>query len=236
MMFKLSATAVTLLAATVTAIRANPRTGKSVITRPDIQALPLSPGTPHAISPVRDSRLCFVNPSTNTTPDDAPAILAAFQECNNGGTVVLDANYTIASPLDLTFLNSVDLAISGIVNFSGDVDYWVDNTFKYAYQASSTFWKFGGTDVVIYGNGVGVINGNGQPWYDAFATNATLLRPILLVLDGVVGGAVSGLVMKNSPNWFNLIANSSDIIVSDIHISVEAGLRLHHIVPVACLG
>ncbi|WP_368859234.1 glycosyl hydrolase family 28 protein, partial [Vibrio parahaemolyticus] len=72
----------------------------------------------------------------------------------------------------------------------------------------------------MYGNGVGLINGNGQPWYDAFAANASLQRPILLVLDGLSGGFVTGLKMRNSPNWFNLIANSSDIIVSDLDIKV----------------
>lgn len=170
-----------------------------VLRRPAIKAHPLQPGKPHAVSPARDpNKVCFVTPSK--TSDDAPTILAAFQSCNHGGTVVLGGNYTIASPLDLTFLDAVDVSISGTINFSGDVKYWVDHTFKYAYQASSAMWRFGGRDVNIYGGGVGLINGNGQPWYDAFATNATLLRPILLVLDGLQGGSVSGLRMVNSPN------------------------------------
>jgi len=61
-------------------------------------------------------------------------------------------------------------------------------------------WRFGGKDVNIFGGGVGLINGNGQPWYDAFAANASLQRPILLVLDGLHGGSVTGLKMINSPN------------------------------------
>lgn len=134
--------------------------------------------------------------------------------------MVLDLNYTISNPLDLTFLDSVDVAISGTVNFAGDVYGWTEKTFKYAYQDSSAMWRFGGRDVNIYGGGKGLINGNGQPWYDEFQKNSTLRRPILLVLDGLQGGSVTGLHMINSPNWFNLIANSSDIIVSSIDIKV----------------
>ncbi|KAH8908026.1 polygalacturonase [Coniochaeta sp. PMI_546] len=209
-----------LAISSASAVVYSPNGGKPVIERPSVKAWPLHPGKPHAASPPRDpNKYCFVKPSCKSD-DDAANILKAFQDCNHGGTVVLDANYNIGSPLDLTFLDSVDVAISGTISFSGDVNYWVKHSFKYAYQVSSAMWRFGGRDVNIYGNGVGLINGNGQPWYDAFAANASLQRPILLVLDGLSGGSVTGLKMRNSPNWFNLIANSSDIIVSDLDIKV----------------
>lgn len=192
---------VALLASAAAAVVVNPATGKLPIARPDIKVGPLSPGTPHAVSPPRDpNKYCFVRPSCTPGTDDAPKILRAFQQCNNGGTVVLYANYTIGSPLDLTFLNAVDVAISGTIKMSTDINYWVDHSFKYAFQTSSAFWRFGGKDVNIYGGGVGLLDGNGQPWYDAFASNATLLRPILFVLDGLHGGSVSGLRLTNSPN------------------------------------
>ncbi|KAK1768818.1 putative exopolygalacturonase protein [Phialemonium atrogriseum] len=217
-----SALAVACLAAAANAV-ISPFKGLPVIERPEVKAWPLSPGKPHAVSPPRDpNRYCFVRPSCKAGNDDAPKILRAFHECNNGGTVVLDATYTIASPLDLTFLDSVDMVISGTINFSSDVNYWVEHTFKYPFQDSSSMWRIGGRDVNIYGGGVGLINGNGQNWYDAFAKNPTLLRPILLVLDGLHGGSVSGLRMVNSPNWFNIIANSTDIIVSDLDINVKS--------------
>lgn len=195
-----SALAVACLAAAANAV-ISPFKGLPVIERPEVKAWPLSPGKPHAVSPPRDpNRYCFVRPSCKAGNDDAPKILRAFHECNNGGTVVLDATYTIASPLDLTFLDSVDMVISGTINFSSDVNYWVEHTFKYPFQDSSSMWRIGGRDVNIYGGGVGLINGNGQNWYDAFAKNPTLLRPILLVLDGLHGGSVTGLRMVNSPN------------------------------------
>lgn len=169
------------------------------VRRPDIRPWPYDPGHALPLSPAR-TKSCKVEPSNGGGKDDAPQILEAFHDCNNGGTVVLDANYTIASPLDLTFLDSVDVAISGTINFSGDVDYWIAHSFKYAYQASSAMWRFGGRDVNIYGNGTGLINGNGQPWYQRFHENATLQRPVLLVLDGLQGGSVTGLSMINPPS------------------------------------
>jgi galacturan 1,4-alpha-galacturonidase len=82
----------------------------------------------------------------------------------------------------------------------------------------SIFWRFGSKDINIYSRGKGTINGNGQPWWDANVINATILRPILMVVDGINGGTISGINMINPPNWFNLIANSSNIIVSNMNL------------------
>ncbi|ORY60577.1 glycoside hydrolase family 28 protein [Pseudomassariella vexata] len=181
--------------------------GKSSISRPNIEPYPKTLSHPLPTSPQRN-KTCSVT-SRGSGDDDASAILQAFNDCNNGGTVVLDSDYTIGTALDLTFLNGVDVALSGSITFTDDIDYWVENSFKYDYQNSSTFWKFGGKDVNIYGGGIGLLDGNGQAWYDQFAAEPTLLRPITLVLDGLQGGS-----------WFNLIANSSDILVSDVTINV----------------
>ncbi|KAG5939101.1 hypothetical protein E4U59_003315 [Claviceps monticola] len=195
----------------------------STIPRPDLKAHPLPPATPFRKSPARNAhKTCFVTPSAGLGEDDAPAILKAFHKCNNGGTVVLDGDYTIGSPLDLTFLHAVDVAISGSVSLSNDVEYWASHSMKYAYQNASAAWRFGGKDVNIYGGGQGVIDGNGQAWYDAFAKNSMLQRPVLFVLDGLKGGSVTGLKMQNPPFWFNLIANSSDILVSDVNLTVKS--------------
>jgi galacturan 1,4-alpha-galacturonidase len=171
-----------------------------VLTRPAIEAWPLSPGRTHTVSPGRNpNRFCFVERSSKSS-DDAANILKAFRNCNHGGTVVLDKNYTIESPLDLTFLHSIDVAITGTVSFTPNISYWLENSFKYAYQDASAMWRFGGEDVNIYGNGVGVINGNGQPWYDGLAANSSLQRPVLFVVDGLHGGSVTGLHMVNPPS------------------------------------
>ena len=52
------------------------------------------------------------------TSDDGPAIKAALASCNNGGTVVLDKTYTIATVLETTGLENVAIQLSGTVNLS----------------------------------------------------------------------------------------------------------------------
>ena len=176
----------------------SPYTGRKPIPRPDVRPWPHTTGRAQPPSPPRD-RQCFVK-AAGKGEDDAPAILRAFHDCNQGGTVVLDGDYTIATALDLRFLDAVDVALSGSVSFRDDIDYWVEHSFKVAYQNSSAFWLWGGRDVNLYGGGVGKLDGRGQAWWDGFAVNGTLMRPILFVTDGLQGGTFSGINMVNSPN------------------------------------
>ncbi|CAG9940021.1 unnamed protein product [Clonostachys rosea f. rosea IK726] len=189
----------------------------SLVQRPNIQIGPYHTGKPFPVSAARDpNKLCRVK--AERCKDSAPAILKAFKDCNHGGTVILDGNYTIASPLDLTFLDSIDVAILGTIKFTDKWEYWVEHSFKYAFQDSSTFWRFGGKDVNIFGHGFGTIDGNGQIWYNMAPYNSTLLRPLLLMIDGLHGGSISGLNLINSPNWFSLYHNSSDLLISDMNL------------------
>ncbi|KZL72887.1 exopolygalacturonase [Colletotrichum tofieldiae] len=190
--------------------------------RPNIVPSPKTPTRPLPVSPPRDpSRVCIVCPKTNG--DSAPAILKAAHDCNDGGTVVFmpNATYRIASRVDLTFLKHIDFAILGTIVFSDDVKYWQTNTFAYRYQNINLMWRFGGEDVNIYGLGQGLIEGLGQTWWNANVVNSTVVRPLLLGTDGLKGGSITGLNMRNSPNWFNIIANSSDILISDMNLVVE---------------
>ncbi|KAI0018736.1 polygalacturonase [Xylariomycetidae sp. FL0641] len=186
--------------------------------RPELSVGPKSLARPLPQSPPRqDSKVCTVDASVE---DAGPALIEAATECNDGGTVVFSENatYTIASPVDLTFLKSIDIAILGTVNFSDDVEYWQTASFSYAYQDTHLFWRFGGEDVNIYGDGKGTLDGLGQTWWNAKKENESTWRPVLLGTDGLSGGSISGLNMKNSPMWFNVIMNSSDLLITDMNI------------------
>ncbi|XPT03690.1 Galacturonan 1,4-alpha-galacturonidase [Ascochyta lentis] len=185
-------------------------------TRPQITADPLQPSKAFPVSPPRH-QTCFVEPSKKGG-DDARSILNAFKKCNNGGTIVLNQQYTICTPLDLRFLKHVDVALTGTVKFCDDINHWLPRTFQFPFQDGSSWWLWGGEDINLYGLGTGTIDGNGQAWYDAHAANSSVKRPLLFVTDGWKGGSITGLKMRQSPNWHNLIANSSDILVSDIDI------------------
>ncbi|CAG8972355.1 hypothetical protein HYALB_00005023 [Hymenoscyphus albidus] len=190
-------------------------------TRPNPVPYPYNHGRPHPISPPRDAaRICYVTAAGNGE-DDSQAILSAAKTCNKGGTIaLLDAAYTVGNPLDLTFLDSVDFVIQGTLSFTPDIDFWVENTFKYTYQTASLFWQFGGRDVNIYGGGT--INGNGQAWWDTWAEDNTVMRPTLFGVIGLKGGAISNLKLINTPNWFHLVANSSDIIFDNMNLKVAS--------------
>ncbi|EXF86499.1 exopolygalacturonase [Colletotrichum fioriniae PJ7] len=193
--------------------------------RPKVEPAPFNTGKAMPFSPPRDKdRYCYVKPSCTEGKDDAPKILKAFKECNDGGTVVFDKTYLISSPLDLTFLKHIDVVITGDIQFNDDPLYWADNSFKFAFQNQSVFWKFGGEDINIYGdlgNDKSVIDGRGQAYWEAIQTNSSLLRPMLFSFDGAKGATMSHLRMRNPPNWFNLIANSTDVIISDMDLKAQ---------------
>ncbi|KAJ5557071.1 hypothetical protein N7494_000986 [Penicillium frequentans] len=151
--------------------------------------------------------------------DDSKHILSAIEKCNNGGKVVFDADkfYTIGTALDLTFLKHVDLDIQGYVQFTNDTDYWQANAFKQVYQNATTFFELGGEDVNVYGGGT--LDGNGQVWYDLYAEDALILRPVLVGVIGLNGGTIGPLNLRYSPQWYHFVANSTDIVFDGIDIS-----------------
>ena len=60
--------------------------------------------------------------------------------------------------------------------------------------------------------------GTGQPWWDAFKADETVLRPVLFGTEGLKGGSMSGINMKNSPNWFNIISDTTNFAISDMKL------------------
>ncbi|UZP38225.1 hypothetical protein NXS19_006041 [Fusarium pseudograminearum] len=193
--------------------------------RPHIEAAPYGTGKAFPKSSPRSRKdICYVKPGKGKNSDDAPAILKAFKKCNKGGTIVLDQKYTIGSPLDLTWLAHVDVVITGEVDFKSDPYYWAENSFKFGYQNMSSFWKWGGKDIHIYGdlNKQSVLDGKGQAYWEEMAMNSTLLRPILFSIEGAHGLTMSNLHMRNSPNWFNIIINSTDVLISDLDLQAKS--------------
>ncbi|KAL4794379.1 Exopolygalacturonase X-1 [Aspergillus venezuelensis] len=163
-------------------------------------------------------KICHVD-SYGDGSDDSEFILSALKECNIGGKVVFDEHveYTIGTALDLTFLKHVDLEILGRITFTPDTDYWQENSFKHTFQNATTFFNLGGEDVNVYGGGT--LDGNGQVWYDLYAEDPLILRPILFGVIGLHGGTIGPLKLRYSPQWYQLVANSSDVLFDGIDIS-----------------
>ncbi|GAB1217347.1 hypothetical protein ATERTT37_006586 [Aspergillus terreus] len=164
------------------------------------------------------TKTCHVRSHGDGT-DDAAFVLSALRKCNNGGKVVFDADkeYTIGTALDMTFLRHVDLEILGRIQFTNDTDYWQAHAFRHGFQNATTFFQLGGTDVNVYGGGT--LDGNGQVWYDLYAAEPLTLRPILLGVIGLHGGTIGPLKLRYSPQWYQLVANSTDVLFDGIDIS-----------------
>lgn len=186
--------------------------------RPLVEFSPNQPWKTFPSSPPRH-KICHVPSHNDFTTDDSSYILSALQECNNGGRVVFPSNtsYVIGTALDLTFLHHIDLDIQAYIQFTNDTDYWQSHGFHHIFQNATTFFQLGGSDVNVYGGGM--LDGNGQVWYDLYASNKLILRPILFGIIGLHSGVIADLRLRYSPQWYNLIANSSDLVFDGIDIA-----------------
>ena len=107
--------------------------------------------------------------------------------------------------------------IQGYIQFTNDTDYWQANAFKQIFQNATTFFQLGGEDVNVYGGGM--LDGNGQVWYDLYAEDKLILRPILFGTIGLESATISNLKLRYSPQYYNFVANSTDVVFDGISIS-----------------
>lgn len=122
----------------------------------------------------------------------------------------------INEPLDLTHLLSIDIDIQGTIQFTDDIEHWLNSTFDLGFQNATSFFKLGGSDVNVYGGGT--IDGQGQAWYDNYAKNEHDPRPVLFATVGLDDGTISDLNLRNSPFWHNFVANSTNVAFTNISI------------------
>lgn len=152
-----------------------------------------------------------IRSSANDTDDVSAAFKAGLEKANHGGTLYLPANQTfvIGQPLDLTFLSDVHLRLDGEILFTNDTSHWQSVAFTHPFQNTIMFWKWGGDKVKIYGEGV--LNGNGQRWWNEFSGNQILdpdnayLRPVLFYAQNATDWSIEGISYLNSPCWNNFI-------------------------------
>lgn len=64
-----------------------------------------------------------------------------------------------------------------------------------------------------------MLDGNGQIWYDLYAANIYILRPVLIGVIGLHSGSITNLRWRYSPQYYSFTANSTDVVFSGIDIS-----------------
>ncbi|KAH0389390.1 PGX, glycoside hydrolase family 28 protein, partial [Aureobasidium melanogenum] len=60
---------------------------------------------------------------------------------------------------------------------------------------------------------------NGQVWYDLYAQNIYILRPVLFGVVGLHNSTIQDLNLRYSPQYYNWVANSTNVLFSNISIS-----------------
>jgi galacturan 1,4-alpha-galacturonidase len=173
---------------------------------------------PYVTTRAEGRKLVTIRASVNDTDDVSAEFLQGLRDANKGGTLnlVKGSTYMIGRPLDLTFLEDVHVQLDGVIRFTNDTSFWQANAFRHPFQNSIMFWKWGGKNVVIRGSGV--LDGNGQRWWNEFAggqildPNNTYLRPILFYAQNASGLAVQGIHLKDSPCWTNFIVTCKSLL------------------------
>ncbi|KAF7296660.1 Protein kinase domain-containing protein [Mycena chlorophos] len=151
-----------------------------------------------------------------TGKDDAPQLLTAVKACS---TVTIPSSTTlnISSPLNMTGLSNKHLNLEGTIKFNPSVTYWSKNGFPFSYQTQITYWILGGTNLLL--DGGGLIDGSGQAWYDAFASDSSLLRPVTLTLYQATNVVVQNIRYANSPEWFNFVNGGKNVTFNNVTLS-----------------
>jgi galacturan 1,4-alpha-galacturonidase len=179
-----------------------------------------------AVSLPDPSKVCNVKPLGHGR-DDTSQVQAAIDKCGHFGTTSFAAGvYNITRKMTWD-LQSAKVDLRGYLNFQPDIDFWLDarNTYRVVFiQSQASWFVVTGSDFEIDAHNTGGIQGNGQPWWSAFATPPRTRqdgdgRPIALTLWKVTRGIVRNFRIESPPFWSNAVAQSSDVTYDGMFIN-----------------
>ncbi|ORZ01671.1 pectin lyase fold/virulence factor [Syncephalastrum racemosum] len=137
--------------------------------------------------------------------DDTPNIVAAFNNCNNGGTVSFakGTTYNMKSVVYLTGMKDVTVSFQGTVNLP---------TYDTKFEDEKAFFYIAGDN--IQWTGSGTFNGNGQGWYDAVNRNAPpLFKP------KATNSRFAGFSIKQAPRSHFSVNGCNNVVFESIKIN-----------------
>lgn len=173
------------------------------------------------------SKTCPIPHQNDPEGDDAPAILAAFEECKEDGHIIFeDATYFIRTVMNTTGLRDVSIEIKGTLLWSTDIHYWRTHSLFFGFQNQTSAWHLGGDGLHVYGHGKGTLDGNGQVWYDYNRGQSNMHgRPHALTITNTTNSLIEGLRFIKSQMWTMTVIRSERILLQDIYVNntSEAG-------------
>ncbi|KAL0059800.1 hypothetical protein AAF712_013441 [Marasmius tenuissimus] len=151
---------------------------------------------------------CTVASAGSASTDDVPAIEAAIKSCGNGGIILIPAGKTfmIRSTLDFTGCTNCEVQIEGTLKMSDDTNFWN------GVRAAILLTNINGATVHST-TGSGVVDGNGVPFWQRFASDSSFKRPTLMYISGGSKITVENLQFKNPPNVFHSVTDGATNVV-----------------------
>ena len=155
--------------------------------------------------------------------DDSAQIMEAAELCGNGGIITLPApyTYTISQRLYMR-LNNARLNVYGLLSFTPDLGYWINNSHRVQFQNMSTAWIIEGNNFVVDGGGwqQGGVNGNGQAWYGRAAGQSNQYgRPIPLSIYNSHNVTVNNFAFYQPQFWSIWAQDSKNVSFTNIYIN-----------------
>ena len=178
---------------------------------------------------------CTVTPAANGA-DSAAVIRKAFKSCGRAKAgqrnriVFENTTYTIASVLETTNLQNVDIELHGTLSWdNSDLDYWLNHSLVVGYQNQSTAWRLGGDSITFNGYGTGTFNGNGDAWYRFINGRSNYPgRPHQLTITDTTNSTFEGLNFLQSQMWTMTVIHSSDVLLQDIYVNNTSKTGVSH--------
>lgn len=171
---------------------------------------------------VNNGTACYLYPESLThfgqPVDDTPSILQAVELCGTNGTIIFtDHTFNINQVMDTTKLQNCDIELHGTLKWSDNIPYWLGHSYSVAYANLSTAWFLGGTNVTFRGFGKGVLDGNGQAWYDENRNNSNQPgRPIALTIYKARNLWLDGISWRQAQFWHSFISHSENVTLSNV--------------------
>ncbi|KAK3688562.1 glycoside hydrolase family 28 protein [Podospora appendiculata] len=167
-------------------------------------------------------KVCTLSP-LGPGHDDVPQILKAFNDCNNGGTVVFPQGqvFNIGSRLN-PVLFDVGIDWQGVWQFSDNATYWRNHAYPVAFQNHAAGFVISGERIHINGHGTGGIDGSGNSWYNVEKGTSLIGRPMPFVFWNSSDVFVEHFYVKNPPLWAVNVMNSTNMWFDDIYVNATA--------------
>ena len=151
---------------------------------------------------------------------DTKSIQQAINSCTSNdplNTILFPKGYNFLSYSFYIMSSNTQLLIDSTITAPNNVTGWPKNSNGGAEPLISTYQNKAMSNIIISGNGL--INGQGQIWWELFKNGTKVARPFLIKLYNVNQLNISYITLLNSPAFHIFFAGGQDVVVHNINIT-----------------